>query len=59
MTEELLVDRRDDGIVLLTLNDPARRNAMAGEMTEAWRATIAALRTDGWHSRRDGHTRAG
>lgn len=46
MTDQLLVDRRDGGIVLLTLNDPARRNAMSDEMTEAWRAEIAGLRKD-------------
>ena len=40
------MDRRDGGIVLLTLNDPARRNAMADAMTEAWREAIAGLRGD-------------
>jgi enoyl-CoA hydratase/carnithine racemase len=46
MTEQLLVERRTGGIVLLTLNDPARRNAMSGPMTDAWRDVIAGLRTD-------------
>jgi enoyl-CoA hydratase/carnithine racemase len=46
MTDQLLVDRRDRGIVLLTLNDPARRNAMSDPMTEAWREEIAGLRRD-------------
>jgi enoyl-CoA hydratase/carnithine racemase len=46
MSEQLLVDRRPDGIVILTLNDPARRNAMSDAMTEAWRDTIESLRHD-------------
>lgn len=43
---ELLVDRRDDGIVILTLNRPDRRNSMTEEMTARWRETIAALAVD-------------
>lgn len=46
MSELLLVDRRADGIVVLTLNDPARRNAMSDSMTDAWREIIAELRDD-------------
>jgi enoyl-CoA hydratase/carnithine racemase len=46
MSEQLLVDRRPGGIVLLTLNDPTRRNAMSDAMTEAWRDTIEGLRHD-------------
>jgi enoyl-CoA hydratase/carnithine racemase len=46
MSEELLVDRRAGGVVLLTLNDPARRNAMSDAMTAAWREVIADLRDD-------------
>jgi enoyl-CoA hydratase len=46
MTEQLLVDHRAGGIVLLTLNDPARRNAMSAPMTDAWRDVIAGLRED-------------
>ncbi|MQY03517.1 enoyl-CoA hydratase/isomerase family protein [Actinomadura macrotermitis] len=42
----LLVDRRDDGVAVLTLNDPDRRNAMSDEMTLAWRDAVAALRAD-------------
>src|SRR5947209_12220158 len=42
----LRVDRRDDGVVVLTLDLPDRRNAMTGEMTAAWGATIAKLRGD-------------
>jgi enoyl-CoA hydratase/carnithine racemase len=46
MSELLLVDRRGDGIVVLTLNDPGRRNAMSDAMTELWRDVIADLRAD-------------
>jgi enoyl-CoA hydratase len=42
----LRVDRHDDGVVVLTLNLPDRRNAMTGELTEAWGSTIASLRGD-------------
>jgi enoyl-CoA hydratase len=46
MSEQLLVDRRPGGIVLLTLSDPTRRNAMSDAMTDAWRETIEVLRQD-------------
>src|SRR3954467_8193111 len=47
MTETALrVDRRDDGVVVLTLALPDRRNAMTGELTASWGATIAKLRGD-------------
>src|SRR4051812_8442490 len=47
MTETALrVGRRDDGVVVLTLDLPDRRNAMTGELTAAWGATIAKLRGD-------------
>jgi len=47
MTETpLRVDRRDDGVVTLTLDLPDRRNAMTGELTAAWGETIASLRGD-------------
>ena len=42
----LRIDRRDDGIVVLTLALPDRRNAMTAELTAAWRDTIAGLRGD-------------
>jgi len=42
----LRVDRRDDGVVVLTLALPDRRNAMTGELTEAWGKTIAGMRGD-------------
>ncbi|MEV0587334.1 enoyl-CoA hydratase-related protein [Nonomuraea sp. NPDC050310] len=43
---ELLVDRRDDGVVILTLNRPDRRNSMTEGMTEQWRETVAELNAD-------------
>jgi enoyl-CoA hydratase len=46
MSEPLRVDRRPGGVVLLTLDDPARRNAMSDAMTSAWREAIAGLRAD-------------
>lgn len=46
MPEALLVDRRPDGIAVLTLNDPGRRNAMTDEMTALWKSAIADLRDD-------------
>jgi enoyl-CoA hydratase len=42
----LRVDRRDDGVVILTLDLPDRRNAMTGELTSAWADAIAGLRGD-------------
>ncbi|XVQ12849.1 enoyl-CoA hydratase/isomerase family protein [Spirillospora sp. CA-255316] len=46
LSDVLLVERRSDGVAVLTLNDPDRRNAMSDEMTAAWKDAIAALRTD-------------
>jgi enoyl-CoA hydratase len=42
----LLVDRPSDGVVLLTLDLPDRRNAMTDELTAAWVEAVAALRGD-------------
>lgn len=42
----LLVERRPGGVVVLTLNDPGRRNAMSDEMTAAWKTAIEDLRAD-------------
>lgn len=42
----LRVERRDGGVVVLTLALPDRRNAMTGELTAAWGATIAGMRGD-------------
>ncbi|MFI6325126.1 enoyl-CoA hydratase/isomerase family protein [Nonomuraea sp. NPDC050556] len=43
---ELLLDRDQDGIAVLTLNLPERRNSMSDRMTEQWRHTIAELAGD-------------
>lgn len=42
----LLIDRRPDGIAVLTLNDPGRRNAMADDLTAAWKRAVEDLRAD-------------
>jgi enoyl-CoA hydratase len=42
----LRVDRRDDGLVLLTLDNPAQRNAMSEEMTDSWVAAVDELAGD-------------
>jgi enoyl-CoA hydratase len=43
---QLRVERPHTGVVLLTLDNPKQRNAMTGEMTEAWRRTTAELGAD-------------
>lgn len=43
---ELLVDRRPDGVVLVTLDQPARRNAMSAAMTASWGRVMADLHAD-------------
>jgi enoyl-CoA hydratase len=43
---ELLVDRKDDGVVIVTFNRPDLRNAMTDDMTARWRETMAELATD-------------
>ncbi|MDX6272807.1 MAG: hypothetical protein QOJ92_17 [Frankiales bacterium] len=42
----LHVDRRPDGVVLLTLDVPALRNAMTAELTTAWTSAMEELRGD-------------
>jgi enoyl-CoA hydratase len=42
----LRVERPSDGVVLLTLDNPAQRNAMSPPMTQAWQETIGDLRED-------------
>ncbi len=44
--EPLLIDRHDDGVVVLTLNLPERRNAMTEELTAAWAQAVPALAGD-------------
>jgi enoyl-CoA hydratase len=46
VTDCLRAERGDDGVVVLTLDVPDRRNAMTGELTEAWRAAVEVLRGD-------------
>lgn len=40
------VDRRDDGVTVVTLDDPDRRNAMTVEMGDAIQSAFEALATD-------------
>lgn len=42
----VLLERRDDGVVLLTLDDPPRMNAMTADMGEALSARCDELRED-------------
>jgi enoyl-CoA hydratase/carnithine racemase len=42
----LRVDRRDDGVVVLTLALPEMRNAMTAVLTQAWTAALASLQAD-------------
>jgi enoyl-CoA hydratase/carnithine racemase len=42
----LRVERPDDGVVLVTLDNPGQRNAMSAAMTAGWAATMADLAAD-------------
>lgn len=44
--DHLEVVAYDDGVVLVTLHNPERRNAMSDRMTTAWPVLIETLRTD-------------
>lgn len=46
MTSPLRVERPSDGVVLLTLDLPDKRNAMTDALTAAWVETVAALKGD-------------
>jgi enoyl-CoA hydratase/carnithine racemase len=46
MPQDLRVERRADGVVLVTLDLPDRRNAMSEAMTASWATLMAELRTD-------------
>ncbi|MFI0452839.1 enoyl-CoA hydratase/isomerase family protein [Actinomadura sp. 6N118] len=46
LSDVLLLEKRPDGVAVLTLNDPDRRNAMSDEMTAAWKEAISGLRAD-------------
>jgi enoyl-CoA hydratase/carnithine racemase len=41
---DLSVERRDDGVVVVTLDNPAKRNAMSDEMTASWSRLMGELR---------------
>lgn len=43
---DVKVDRRDDGVAVVTLHDPDRRNAMTPEMGEGLRDAFLGLATD-------------
>ena len=45
-TSQLRVDRPSEGVVLVTLDNPAQRNAMSASMTQAWATTMAELAAD-------------
>jgi enoyl-CoA hydratase len=45
-TGPLRIDRADDGVVVLTLALPERRNAMTSELTAAWADAVGQLRGD-------------
>jgi enoyl-CoA hydratase len=42
----LRVDRRDDGVAVLTLDNPEQRNAMSDAMTASWVAAVDDLAAD-------------
>lgn len=44
--EQLQIERHDDGVVVVTLDQPERRNAMSATMTRSWIELMAALRRD-------------
>ena len=46
MSGPLRVERPEEGVVLLTLDLPDRRNAMTAELTQAWAETVASLKGD-------------
>ncbi len=46
MPQDLLVERRDGGVVLVTLDLPDRRNAMSEPMTASWATLMSDLRAD-------------
>ena len=43
---QLRLDRRDDGVAVLTLDNPDRRNTMSDEMTASWVSAIDVLAGD-------------
>jgi enoyl-CoA hydratase/carnithine racemase len=43
---DLSVERRDDGVVVVTLDNPGKRNAMSDAMTASWSRLMRELRED-------------
>ena len=46
VNSHLRLSRPSPGVALVTLDNPAQRNAMSGPMTEAWAETVRELRAD-------------
>ena len=46
MTDAVRLERPADGVAVLTLDRPDRRNAMTGELTDAWTRALAEIRGD-------------
>ena len=44
--DDLRIERRDNGIAVVTLDLPARRNMMSAPMTASWARLMATLRTE-------------
>jgi enoyl-CoA hydratase len=44
--EHLRLQRRDDGVAVLTLANPEQRNAMSGPMTDSWVTAVEELGVD-------------
>jgi enoyl-CoA hydratase len=44
--QDLRVERRDDGVVVLTLDLPDRRNMMSEAMTASWQRAVAGVASD-------------
>ncbi|HEX7740807.1 MAG TPA: enoyl-CoA hydratase/isomerase family protein, partial [Marmoricola sp.] len=42
----LSVERPSDGVVVLRLNDPDRRNVMSDDMTESWGRALTEIKAD-------------
>lgn len=46
MSRPVVLERSGDGVAVVTLNVPGRRNAMTADMTAAWAKVMAELRDD-------------
>src|SRR6476660_10324986 len=45
-SSHLRLDRSDDGVAVLTLDNPDQRNAMSDQMTDSWVAAVDELAAD-------------